>query len=173
MSKMNGVTSAFVDSVAQRANALLEGREEGLLSEVDVGNIALFIFGEACPSSRSALSKLVSFFSGSEEVSSLIHAGVFASKLSDEVRPLLVVHSDVGGALCNDLMLFRKNNLNFSVILASADFARHDLSLERGAICDASLRLPYSFVSLAMAVQAALNNSSEMRQRSMYHWATE
>lgn len=75
---------------------------------------------------------------------------------------LLVVNIDVFPDMEDavETLLAAKNLLgNVPVVICSTTFAKNNFSLQRRAIADASLRLPCSDASLALALESGINNS--------------
>jgi hypothetical protein len=68
--------------------------------------------------------------------------------------------------LIDQLLILRAQNRNLIIILLSAEFSRDDFDTDRLAICDALLRLPFSFARLEQAfVEADKNNMVWQDQR--------
>lgn len=83
-------------------------------------------------------------------------------------KALLVLDIDTLGSTTNavdTLIAFRKQSPDTPVVIGSASFARHDFSMGRGVIADASVRLPCDCVSVALAIESAVGNSA-MRFRA-------
>lgn len=81
---------------------------------------------------------------------------------------LLVVdldHYEDTDQAVDDLLELRSYNNLPVTILCSDTFARHDLSLERSAICDVSVRLPISDNMATQIIQQAWRNNRAMRVR--------
>jgi hypothetical protein len=74
---------------------------------------------------------------------------------------LLVVDLAVFVNIASDidrLIGFRRRQPDVPVVIASTQFGYHDLSCERAAIADASLKLPASRKSTCLALNSALDN---------------
>lgn len=104
---------------------------------------------------------------------SIVSVGSFASAeraiegLGFE-KALLVVDIDTLGTTTQaveTLIAFRKRSPDTPVVIGSGSFARHDFSMARGVIADASVRLPCDCVSVALAIESAVGNSA-MRFRA-------
>ncbi|MDD7970269.1 hypothetical protein [Roseinatronobacter alkalisoli] len=83
-------------------------------------------------------------------------------------KALLVLDIDTLGSTTDaveKLIAFRRRSPDTPVVIGSSLFARHDFSLARGVIADASVRLPCDCVSVALAIESAVGNSA-MRFRA-------
>jgi len=83
-------------------------------------------------------------------------------------QALLVVNIDTLGTTAEavDMLIgFRTRSPETPVIIGSASFARHDFSMSRGVIADASMRMPCDYMSVALAIESAVGNSA-MRFRA-------
>lgn len=86
----------------------------------------------------------------------------------DGEKALLVVNIDTLGTTAeavDTLIGFRTRAADTPVIIGSASFARHDFSMARGVIADASIRMPCDYMSVALAIESAVGNSA-MRFRA-------
>ena len=79
------------------------------------------------------------------------------------LRVLLINIEDVDQTV-DWLLRLRAVDPDIVTIATSADFEKNDLSSERAAICDASLRQPVTPVTLSLGVTAAITN-----HRRFYH----
>lgn len=78
-------------------------------------------------------------------------------------QALLVVDIDTLGTTPEavDMMIgFRTRSPDTPVIIGSSSFARHDFSMARGVIADASVRMPCDYMSVALAIESAVGNSA-------------
>ncbi|MGY6705381.1 hypothetical protein [Roseinatronobacter sp.] len=104
---------------------------------------------------------------------SIVSVGDFASaeraiKGFGYEKALLVLDIDTLGTTTQAveaLIAFRKRSPDTPVVIGSGSFARHDFSMARGVIADASVRLPCDCVSVALAIESAVGNSA-MRFRA-------
>ena len=81
---------------------------------------------------------------------------------------LLVDIDGLGGilGLIDQLLCLRAQNRSRIIILLSAEFSRDDFDADRLSVCDASLRLPFSYARLEQAfVEAESNNMIWQDQR--------
>jgi len=80
------------------------------------------------------------------------------------LRVLLINIEDVDQAV-DWLLSLRASDPDIVTIVTSADFDKNDLSSERAAICDASLRQPVTPVTLSLGVTAAITNHRRFYQK--------
>lgn len=94
---------------------------------------------------------------------------VALDRLAPEVLVVDTGHFDDLGDLVDQLKNVRARSLQPVIMLCSRGFSRHDLSLERSAICDVSIRLPITSDTKASALlqQARRNNRELSRRRAM------
>ncbi len=83
---------------------------------------------------------------------------------------LVIIDLETAGGIASaysDLRKFREQHADLPVILLSNEFAGDDFSTDRLALCDISLRAPFSFDALRFALrEAAVNNAVwQKRQR--------
>lgn len=79
-------------------------------------------------------------------------------------RSVLVIDIETLGdtsEAVEQLLEFRRDAPGVPVILCSRTFARHDFSMTRSAIGDASVRLPCDAVSVALALGHAIENNQK------------
>lgn len=90
-----------------------------------------------------------------------------SAMMASSARHRILVFANVTDAhdAVDWLLRVRMLDPEIAIIITSPEFSSNDLSTARGRICDASLRQPYTTVSLAMGVTAALNNNREIRMR--------
>jgi len=104
---------------------------------------------------------------------SIVSVGDFASAERaisgfEYEKALLVLDIDTLGTTSDAveaLIAFRRRSPDTPVVIGSGSFARHDFSMARGVIADASVRLPCDCVSVALAIESAVGNST-MRFRA-------
>lgn len=135
-------------------------------------DIRLLVVGSAPITSQAALDILTRSCAEVIPLASIGDADLLLQRTGSAAPTLMIVHCDRFADHFETLLFFRELWPFVTVLVGSEDLRRNDLSTARGLLCDASLRLPYTKVGLALGLQAALNNSREMQQRQMYHWAT-
>lgn len=87
---------------------------------------------------------------------------------SDQSNVLIIDLDSLGGILkvIDQLLVMRVLKPSCMMILLSAEFSRDDFGASRLSVCDASLKLPFSFPRLELAlVQADLNNMTWQDRR--------
>jgi|GEM_PF-3983947 len=101
---------------------------------------------------------------------------VFGRSLMEALDMIQTCQQDIGALFvcaddCDDLassldtlVEFRRNFNSPPVVLMSHDFAMHDFSTDRLAVCDASLRLPLSRTSFGLGLSSALGNNEIQNQ---------
>lgn len=90
----------------------------------------------------------------------------------ERIDPALLIvdaaHFDSLEDMVDSLLEVRKRSLKPAIVLCSHAFGHDDLSLERAAICDVSVRLPISSDkrAAALVLQAFLNNRALARRKA-------
>ncbi|ATX64539.1 hypothetical protein [Roseinatronobacter bogoriensis] len=80
----------------------------------------------------------------------------------ESAESLLVLDIDTLGSVAQsieELIELRRISPETPVVIGSASFARHDFSMVRSVIADASVRLPCDCVSVALAIESAVGNN--------------
>jgi hypothetical protein len=134
-------------------------------------DIRLFVVGCCQNTSLTALEILTASCAEVISFTTISDADLYLHRAKSIASSMMIFHCDRFSDNFDTLLFFRKRWPSVTVLVASGDLRRNDLSTARGLICDSSLRQPYTKVGLALALQAALNNSREMQQKKMYHWA--
>jgi hypothetical protein len=137
---MDARFSQSAASTAQMDLVLLHGKNVGLSALFDR-------IGDVFKSLDVYRSKVLAFRSASQRVG---HKTVFAVDLDT------LGHIDKA---VPKLMHLRQMNPMLPVVLFSSDFHRDDLSGERHAIADASIRLPANAAGILRGIGYAINNS--------------
>jgi hypothetical protein len=160
------------DLIDKKADTLLQKNRFFLFDRVRLAATSVFIMGKVPAETAEVFTRLAEVCALTQIVETITELEILCDALPTDHTPLLLLNASISSDLCTNLLDLRRSRPEIVILLTSSEFLRNDFSIERGAICDASLRAPYTVVALALGITAAFNNHSEMRQRSLYHWAS-
>lgn len=160
------------DLIDKKADGLVQKNRFFLFDRVRLAATNIFIMGKVPAETAEVFTHLAEVCTLIEIVETITELEIRCDAIPADHTPLLLLNASISSDLCTNLLALRRSRPEIVILLTSSEFLRNDFSTERGAICDASLQAPYTVVALALGVTAAFNNHSEMRQRSLYHWAS-
>lgn len=169
-SSSTGHQSSLLETTNSKAASFKQ--EFSLFDEEMLAETVVVVLGEVPAASRKAFKELLArcchctYSDSYEEALEKLNRSKARYKL-------LLCHCFEVVDDVEDLLAFRAAAPEILIIITSYEFSRNDLTPERGAICDSALRLPYSTVSLAMGLCAALENREILRNQGSYHWSPE
>lgn len=142
-----------------------------LFSQAELAGFDLIVVGFPSKPCCDVLSALGGCCRRTLFADNLGDADLLMRQALEQLNALLIVHTHQSGLLLDELLFFRREWLASVIVMAAADLSNNDFSVERGMICDSSIKVPYSAIALALGVESAIKNNEIMRLRSMHHWA--
>lgn len=164
---------SLADRLAEGMDARLERRPLGGVREAaahilgpNVVNRRILMVAEPASAVHEHIGWLDRYTRGVYAYASLTEAEDAARVSPDETLTLVSMDMFVNLNVAIDLLSgYRRARPERVVVIASRQFSMHDMTCERGAIADASLRLPAGRPELALCLGAAVTNNGYIRAR--------